>query len=40
MDIYATNFEALVDQGEIVIVIENTGEITADFSVGEVICVH
>ena len=38
VDIYATDFEALADQGEIVVVVQNTGNITADFSVRLDVC--
>ena len=32
-DVYAQDFEALVGRGRIYVEVENTGDITADFSV-------
>ena len=33
VDVYAIDFEALSDSGKIVVDVENTGDITAEFSV-------
>ena len=38
VDVETTDFEALVDSGKITVVIENTGEVTASFSVSVLRC--